>query len=190
MRNWIPFVACALGGLLLGTGFAAWSVHQGSLGATVSIGPWRTGADFGSAEASSYTRAVVAWRGLLAAPAREVRYYTAADDDSGRPLDGHCRYRVSGGDVGGSWWSLALYDSLGYLVANPYGLYSVESAAMSAMERAHWSLLAAPERQPGRWLPTGSVPRFELTLRIYQPSDGGAGNLPLQHLPRIERLGC
>jgi hypothetical protein len=190
MKPVFRYLLCGLAGLALGAGAAAWSVRAGAFGSSARIGPWTTGGDIGTARASAYTRATVALHGLLALPAREARYYSADDDDRGRPLDGRCRYRISGGDAGGAWFSLTLYDPAGYLVANRAGLYSVGSAAMGPAERGAWTILAAPDPQPGRWLPTGGVERFNLTLRVYLPADGGKGNLPRNRLPRIARLGC
>jgi hypothetical protein len=190
MRSWARYAICAVAGLALGAGAAIYSVRAGAFGSSARIGPWTTGTDFGTANASAYTRAVVALHGLLALPAREARYYTAAEDDEGRPLDGRCRYRLTGGEGGGAWWSLTLYDRQGYLVANPANIWSVGSAALPAEERRAWTILAAPDRQPGRWLPTGGLDRFELTLRVYLPTDGGGGNLPRERLPHIERMGC
>jgi hypothetical protein len=190
VKAWARYLICAAAGIAAGAGAAVYSVRAGALGSSVRIGPWTTGTDFGAARAGAYTRAVVALRGLLALPAREARYYTAEQDDTGRPLDGHCRYRLSGGDAGGAWWSLTLYDREGYLAANPAGIWSVGSAAMAPGERQSWTIVAAPDRQPGRWLPTGGLDRFELTLRVYLPADGGGGNPPREKLPHIERIGC
>src|SRR5688572_12763550 len=88
MRRWARYLVCGLAGAALGIGAAAYSVRAGALGSSARIGPWATGIDFGTADAGAYTRAVVALRGLLALPAREARYYTAAEDDAGRPLEG------------------------------------------------------------------------------------------------------
>jgi hypothetical protein len=188
--TFLRYLVCGLAGLALGAGGAFWSVRAGAFGSSAKIGPWTTGGEIGTARASARTRAGVALHGLLALPAREARYYSADSDDRGRPLDGRCRYRIAGGDVGGSWFSLTLYDRAGYLVANKAGSYSVGSAAMSPAERGAWTILAAPDPQPGRWLPTGGLDRFNLTLRVYLPADGGGTDLPRERLPRIDRLGC
>ncbi len=190
MKAWARYLICAVAGIAAGAGFAVYSVRAGAFGSSVRIGPWTTGTDFGVAEAGAYTRATVALRGLLALPAREARYYTAAADDEGRPLDGRCRYRITGGEAGGAWWSLTLYGTDGFLVANSANIWSVGSAAMPAAERKNWTIFAAPKPQPGRWLPTGGIHRFELTLRSYLPEDGGGANLPRERLPRIERQSC
>ena len=190
MRGWARYLLCAVAGIAAGSGAAVWAVSKGGFGNQDEIGPWRSGTDFGSKHAGAYTRAIVARSGLLALPAREARYYTAAEDDSGRPLDGNCRYRVSGGDAGGAWWSLTLYGADNFLVPNAANIWSVGSAAMAPAERSAWTILVAPNRQPGRWLPTGGVERFDLTLRVYLPGDGRRSKDPRERLPRIERLSC
>lgn len=190
MRPWLRYLICGVAGVAAGVGGAVWHVRAGAMGGRDAIGPWTTGRDYGTAGAGGYTRATVALRGLLALPAREARYYNAALDDDGRPLVGRCRYRVTGGEAGGAWWSLTLYDREGYLVANLPGTYSVGSAAIPSAGRGAWEVAIAPVPQPGRWLPTGGIDRFELTLRVYLPADGGRGNLPRERLPRIQRLDC
>lgn len=190
MRAWARYLLTAVLGVAAGTGAAAYAVRSGALGSGVRIGPWSTGTDLGTADASARTRAVVALRSLLALPAREARYYNAATDDAGRPLEGRCRYRVAGGRLPGRWWSLTLYDADGYLVANDAGTYSVPGAAIPAVEQANWTVVVAPDRRPGHWLPTGNVDRFELTLRTYLPDDAGRTTPPRDRLPRITREEC
>jgi len=190
MRPWLRYVLCGVAGIGFGGGAAILSVRAAAFGSRDTIGPWTTGTDYGTAQAGAYTRAVVALRGLLALPAREARYYNAAVDDQGQALDGRCRYRVRGGEGNGAWWSLTLYDAEGYLVANPPGVYSIAGAALPPAERAAWTALVAPGPQPGHWLPTGGLDRFNLTLRVYLPADGGRSNLPRAALPSIERIGC
>ncbi|HEX8381852.1 MAG TPA: DUF1214 domain-containing protein [Sphingomonas sp.] len=190
MRAGLRYAICAVGGVALGLGAAIQTVRAGAFGATERIGPWATGTDFGTADASPRTRAVVALRGLLALPAREARYYTAALDDAGRPLDGRCRYRITGTAPDARWWSLTLYDPDGYLVANNAKVYSIGSAALTTPELARWTVIAAPDRRPGRWLPTGGLDRFELTLRAYLPAGEGRANPPRAALPAIVREAC
>ncbi|MBN8808567.1 MAG: DUF1214 domain-containing protein [Sphingomonas sp.] len=188
MRSWVRYVACAAIGLTLGVGAAVLRVRSGALGGNAAIGPWTTGRDFGTAGASALTRAVVALRGILALPAHEARYYNAAVDSAGDPLDGTCRYRVSGKALPAKWWSLTMYDHDGYLVANQANIFSIESAHVP--NQAAWTIAVAPAQQAGLWLPTGRIDRFELTLRTYLPDDGGVGNLTRDQLPSIVKEGC
>jgi hypothetical protein len=215
MRTALRYLLTSVIGLAVGVGAAVQSVRAGALGSNVQIGPWSTGLDFGTVEASAKTRAVVALRGLLALPAKEARYYTAAVDDAGQPLDGRCRYRVAGGVIPGRWWSLTLYDREGYLVKNGANRFSVQSsdvarytpgvAADDQSERARamraifaaeqrWAIQVSPTPPPASaqasWLPTGGIERFELTLRIYLPADEGRSNPPRAMMPSITKEGC
>lgn len=190
MKPWLRYLTCAIVGILAGAVVAGLSVRAGTLGSGIAIGPWTTGADFGTAQASAKTRAVVALRGLLALPASEARYYTAATDDTGQLLDGRCRYRLSGGALPAKWWSITVYDGAGYLVKNQAGIYSLGSAALAPAEQARWNVVLGPDRQPGHWLPTGRIDHVELTLRVYLPLDGGRGNLARAQLPSITREAC
>ena len=190
MKRWMRYLICGFLGVLIGAGSAAWSIRIGALGSNQKIGAWTTGKDFGTAQASAYTRAIVALRGLLALPASEARYYNASVDSAGRALDGKCRYRVDGVGLPAKWWSLTLYDPEGYLVANAPNIYSMGSAGLPSSEQAHWTVVLAPDPQPGNWLPTGNVAHFELTLRAYLPDDGGKGNFTRAQLPVITREAC
>ena len=190
MKRWMRYLICGFLGVLIGAGSAAWSIRIGALGSNQKIGAWTTGKDFGTAQASAYTRAVVALRGLLALPATEARYYNAAVDSAGHQLEGRCRYRVAGVGLPAKWWSLTLYDRDGYLVANRPGIYSFGSAGLPSAEQAHWAVTIAPDQQPDHWLPTGHAAHFELTLRAYLPDDGGKGNFTKDQLPTITREDC
>ena len=190
MKSWMRYSLLAALGLVSGASFAVHTVRAGALRSGVAIGPWMTGTDFGTVEASARTRAVVALSGLLALPAQEARYYTASEDSAGQPLDGRCSYKVTGGLLPGRWWSLTLYDSAGYLVPNPAGIYSVEGAALTASERSGWIIEVSPQRKPGHWLPTGDLAQVALTLRTYLPPDAGRTNPALATLPSITKEHC
>jgi hypothetical protein len=188
MKPWARYLIGGAVGVVLGVGLAVGSVRSGALGSNVAIGPWQTGADFGTADAGARTRAIIALRGLLALPAREARYYNAATDDAGRALDGNCRYRIAGGMLPAQWWSLTLYSPDGYLVGD--GPYSIEGAALPAAEHRGWNVTVAPTRQPGHWLPSAGLDRFQLTLRTYLPTGGGRTDPTRAVLPTITREAC
>ena len=190
-RPWFAYVACIIAGLVLGFGWAVHSVRAGSLSSGERIGAWQTGRDFGTMDQSASTRAVVALRGLLALPASEARYYTADVDDGGQQLAGNCTYRLTGGALAAQFWTVTLYDAAGYLVPNAANVFSSGSMTMPPAEQRRWTILVAPTRQPGRWLPTvGKADAFALTLRAYLPADGGKGNFTAAELPSIRKEGC
>lgn len=190
MRTWARLAICGVVGIGIGLGTAIFSVRAGALGMDDRIGAWSTGRDIGTARASAYTRAVVALHGLLALPSSEARYYNAVVDEAGRPLDGKCRYLVRGGALPAKWWSLTLYDANGYLVPNAASVHAIGSVGLADSEAGGWQVMIAPQPQPGHWLPSGGIDRFELTLRAYLPADGGRGNFSAAELPRIFREDC
>lgn len=188
MKPWARYLVMAVVGVVVGLGLAIWSIRAGAMGGDVRTGPWTSGTDLGTADQSARTRAAVALRGLLALPAREARYYNAAVDDAGRPLEGRCQYRVTGGMLPARWWSLTLYDGDGYLAGD--GPWSVGNAAIAPAEQGRWTILIAPTRQPGHWLPTAGLDRFELTLRTYLPANAGRTSPARDQLPSIRREAC
>lgn len=190
-RRWFPYVLLIVIGLIAGFGFAVYSVRAGALGSGDRIGAWETGRDFGTADQSAQTRAVVALRGLLALPAGEARYYTATVDDGGQALRANCTYRLTGGRLAAQFWTVTLYNSAGYLVPNEANVFSIGSMTMSPAEQARWTILVSPTQQPGRWLPTAATKdAFALTLRAYLPADGGKGNFTAAELPSVRKEGC
>lgn len=177
-------------GLAIGTGTAVAQLRQSFAAMGIENGPWRTGEKVGTADASVATRATVALRGLLALPEREAIYFNAATDSEGRKLSGKCAYRVSGGAIDARWWSLTLYDSAGYLIPNPAGVYSVGSAAIAPAQASTWTVDISAKRTGAHWIAMPDDQPFELTLRAYHPSRellAKRGSVPL---PRIERGEC
>ena len=190
MTAWARYLVCALAGVVLGIAATIYSVRHAALGNAVTIGPWATGQDFGSAREGAFMRAVVALKGLFALPAHEARYYTATTDSAGVQLNGLCRYRITGAALPAAWWTLTAYDADGYLIPNAAHRYSLMGSAFPDGGKAGWSIAFAPTRRPGAWLPSGAVPHPQLTLRTYLPSDGGSGNPGVGTLPRIVREAC
>ncbi|WP_373486816.1 DUF1214 domain-containing protein, partial [Blastomonas sp.] len=121
---------------------------------------------------------------------REAIYFNASTDSADAPLSGRCRYRVRGQAVAARWWSLTLYDSKGYLIANQADVYSLGSAALSPDEADDWSLVIGRAREGDHWIPVASAEPFELTLRAYHPAPELLAGRGTAQLPVIERLGC
>ncbi|MBX9662427.1 DUF1214 domain-containing protein [Novosphingobium sp.] len=190
MKTVFTWLGLIVLGLALGIGLAVWQIRSSGLGNDVRVGPWSTGRDVGTANADIKTRAIVALRGLLALPAREARYFTAATDSAGAPLSGKCRYALSGGAIEARWWSVTLYDRGGWLIANRWNRHSVGSARIPAGETDKWTVLIGPDEQPGLWIPTGGDGPFELTLRAYRPQGLMARDPARISLPTITRREC
>ena len=190
MKRWQRYGICIALGLVGGGGLAVQAIRGGLNDGTVEIGPWQTGKSFGTVDASTLTRAKVALTGLLALPSKEAMYFTAQNDSDGRALDGRCNYVVRGGKLDGRWWSVTLYEGEGWLVKNAAKRWSVPASAVPVDEAGGWSFTVAPSAQSGTWLPTGSVPKFDLTLRLYHPSAMTIESPETANLPTIERKEC
>lgn len=190
MRSGLRYGLMLVVGLALGIGVAVVQLRQSFASMGIENGPWRTGEKVGTADASVATRATVALRGLLALPEREAIYFNAATDSAGRPLQGKCRYTVSGGAMDARWWSLTLYDSKGYLIPNPSSVYSVGSAALSPEEAGKWQIEIARKKTGAHWIAMPADQPFELTLRAYHPSPQLLAQRGSVTLPRIDRGEC
>ena len=190
MRSGFRYGLMLAAGLAIGVGTAVVQLRQSFAALGIENGPWSTGSNVGTADASVATRATVALRGLLALPEREAIYFNATTDSGGRTLDGRCAYRVSGGAIDARWWSLTLYDAKGYLIPNPASVYSVGSAALSPEEAGKWQIEIARDKTGAHWIAMPDDQRFELTLRAYHPSRDLLARRGSVALPRIERGEC
>lgn len=187
MKPWHRITLATALGLVAGASLAVYRVRGGLSAGQITNGPWATAKTYGTTDADTLTRARVALGGLLALPAKEAMYFTARTDSAGRPLNGKCSYTLRGGTLDARWWSLTLYQGEGWLVPNAANRWSVGSSAVPADA---WTITVAPDEAPGQWLPTGGVPKFDLTLRAYHPHGGLFDNPAGAKLPTIERGAC
>lgn len=190
MKPWLRYSICVLLGLAGGAAFAVHQVRSADLGRQIINGAWATNTDNGTAEASALARARVALFGLLALPAKEAMYYRAATDSAGAPLTGNCTYTVSGGELDARWWSITLYKGEGWLVKNEANRWSVGGNAPVRDAQGKWSFTVSPEPVEGLWLPTGRIPAFDLTLRVYHPKGALIDDPAKAVLPTIRKERC
>jgi hypothetical protein len=122
-------------------------------------------------------RAIIAQAGLGANLPEDAIYPLNLADDTGKPLDGASRYTIHF-DKGATppvnaFWSLTLYDSDGFQVANSLNRFAV-SSWMPFKYNADGSLdLYFQNESPGankeaNWLPAPKG-AFNLTMRLYEP---------------------
>ena len=122
-------------------------------------------------------RAIVAQMGLGANLPEDAIYPLNLADESGQPLDGSNKYTLHF-DKGATppadaFWSVTLYDSDGFQVANPLNRFAL-SSWMPFKHNADGSLsLYFQNESPGadkeaNWLPAPAGP-FNLAMRIYAP---------------------
>jgi hypothetical protein len=122
-------------------------------------------------------RAIIAQIGLFANLPEDAIYPINLADDAGKPLDGANKYMLQfvKGDMppASAFWSVTLYDSEGFQVANALNRFAV-SSWMPFKYNADGSLdLYFQNESPGadkeaNWLPAPKGP-FNLTMRIYAP---------------------
>jgi hypothetical protein len=122
-------------------------------------------------------RAIVTQLGLGANLPEDAIYPLNLADDTGRPLDGANKYSIhfekGATPPVAAFWSITLYDSDGFQVANSLNRFAV-SSWMPFQTNADGSLdLYFQNENPGKdkevnWLPAPKGP-FNLTMRLYAP---------------------
>jgi hypothetical protein len=191
MKSWHRYAITLVGGLAVGLG-TAWALTSGGLGdGGIRNGPWTTSLGYGTKATDPLTRAMVARSGLLALPATETVYWLAKTDAAGAPLDGNCRYSLSGQPLDARWWSVTVYDDKGYLVDNTARVWSVNGANVALDAMGEWRVTIAPDKpQDAAWLPGIKGQRFQLTLRMYNPGKAFRADPAKAVLPRLVKDGC
>lgn len=191
MKSWHRYAITLVGGLAIGLG-AAWALtSRGLTNGAIVNGAWSTSLGFGTKATDPVTRAMVARSGLLALPAKETVYWSAKADAAGAPLDGNCRYRLSGKPLDARWWSVTIYDEKGYLVATPANIWSVNGANVALDAKGEWRVTISPTKPDGSaWLPGTKGQPFHLTLRMYNPGPAFRADPAKAVLPQIVKEGC
>jgi hypothetical protein len=186
------WAAVIVGGLLVGSASALWTMKRGGLAAVG--GGWQTSQLAGAIDADPWTRARVALTGLLALNRSQAIYFTTATDSSGARLDEKCRYRVSGGPLPGRWWSVTVYADDDYLPQNDDNALSFDATRVHPDATGAWQALVAARRDPvmpdGAWASSNRAGKFTLTLRLYNPAASARANSASVPLPLVTRLDC
>ena len=189
------FVVLALG---FGAGMVSALWMAGLIGgktldsfADVKAGNWRSDWSIGAPSADPYLRARIARHGLLALSKQEAVYFNLSLDDQGAPLKEECQYELSGSGQDALWWSITLYDSTSYLPMNTDNSMSVDATTIG--EAQNWTALIADAKPVGggHWLSSRNAGQFDLTMRIYRPSNAVL-DTPETHVnpPQLRRLSC
>jgi hypothetical protein len=177
-------------GAVLGIVGAAPIVWFGGAYGGVRVGPWATPLDAGGAGRGAYTRAVVAIRATMGLSRRETIYFGANTDSAGEKLTGNCTYEIHGPDLPTRWWSITLYGSDHYLIANPQNRFSYASANIARDPDNGFTITVSPKPAPGNWLNTAGAPGLVLLTRLYQPLPQAASDPAHIPLPAIHRVEC
>ena len=194
MRSLAYFVGTFLVALILGIGSAWYMIERGSPLTTTKVGPWSGWVSEGNPNADHYTKAHVARSGRLPLTSTFARYFVARTDSAGGALSSDCEYLIVGAPINARWWSLAVYDAYGGLIANPSSRYSFNSEEMLRHADGTFRVNLSRHARPENWLPSGAGDQhLVLFLRVYGPreTDGsGIGLVPGDRLPKIERKSC
>ena len=167
------------------------------IGNAIDVDGWQSDWSIGSESANPYVRARVARNGLMGLRKEEAVYFLKTEDDAGEALTEACTYRVSGGAIPAAWWSITLYDPDNRLPMNEDGRLSFDqtkAALANDGNASQWAFqvsATAPADERTPWVSSQAGGTFDLTLRLYQPSDALLSD-PEAALspPSIERLSC
>jgi hypothetical protein len=189
--------------LLLGTLFALVVAAAVGLGATyfaltrgaafgpLTIGSWTAWPKTGTADADPYAQASIARSGRLPTALGDGVAFTALRDDKGRVLDGRCAVVLTGVTPAARFWTLTLYNLDGELVANSLNRYGFTSQEVVRHADGSFEIAVAPRANPGNWLPTGGVERYQLLLRLYDTAVGVSTKAGREvPMPAVTVRGC
>ena len=189
LLNLVALAGIAVGG---GVGSAWYMIEAGSRLSTRTFGPWVVWTSAGRLDADPYTRAHSARNGLLPLSSTLQVVFRARTDSSGGRLTSTCDYTLVVGDLSPAWWSLAVFDTRGGLIANPAERHAFNSATVMREPNGDASIVVARDARPGNWLPSGRGNRIVLVLTVLDQATASAvhdGGVP-KLLPQIQRTGC
>jgi hypothetical protein len=170
-------------------GFASswYMIERGSPLTTVKRGPWTAWVSAGRSDADPYTRAHYARRGSLPVSSLFAQTYQATTDSDGQTLYSTCEYVIEGPEPDAAFWSLAVFDEKGALIANPADRYGYNSATLMRSPGGHFGFTLSRSARPGNWIPTGGAGRLAVQLTIEEPKPQ---DKRVVDMPQIRRLGC
>lgn len=191
MRLTLSLLIALMIAAALGVGITWVTATRGVDLNTLTIGAWTARPRIGTADIDPYARAVIARSGELPIGTGDGITFSASADDAGRPLDGRCDVTVSGVTPAARFWTLTLYDTRGYLVANSMERYGFTSQEIVRRADGSFEIKIASRARAGNWLPTGGVERYTLSLRLYDTPVGVATRTQRDApMPAITTVGC
>lgn len=156
----------------VGLGATYLALTRGAAFGALTIGSWTAWPKTGTADADPYARATVARGGQLPVALGDGVSFTAQTDDNGKPLDGRCDVLLSGVTPAARFWTLTLFNPNGELVSNSINRFGFSSQEIVRRADGSFDIVVAPRANPGNWLPTGGVERYQLVLRLYDTAVG------------------
>jgi hypothetical protein len=167
-------------------------IEAGSRLSARTFGPWVTWIAAGRPEADPYTRAHIVWNGLMPLSSTAELTFKAKTDGRGVQLSSACDYAVILEDFDPAWWSIAVYDGYGRLIANSADRYAFNSSTAVRGLDGRTVIALSRDARPGNWLPTGRGNRIVLVLTVQDATwataiyDGASSRA----MPQIVRSAC
>ena len=174
-----------------GLGSSWYMVEAGSRLTTTRSGPWLTWTAAARPDADPYTRAHFVNAGTLPVSAEVQRTFVARTDANGERLHSSCDYVVEGRIPRSEWWSIAVFDERGKLIANAADRYAFTGQTIALSQSDLFTIALAREARAGNWLPTGGAGRLALVYNFADnrtPDD--VSRLDATALPTIRKLKC
>ena len=168
-------------------------ISRGSELSTDTFGPWKHWRYAGRPDADPYSRAHLAASGTIRMSADSAGVFEAFTDTQGARLHSSCDYVLEGATLGGMWWSLAVFDSRGELIANDAARYAFTRETAALNPDGSFLVTLGRDARPGNWLPTGGAGRLVLVFTILDPATGLSPDARTERnklLPAIRREGC
>lgn len=179
--------------LALGVLSSRHMITHGSGLTTMTYGPWHYWTEAGRTSADPYTRAHIAKSGTLRLSSDAAGVFEANADAQGAYLHSSCDYVLEGPYAQGLWWSIAVFDSRGLLIANDAERYAFTSDTAAANPDGSYIVTLGRDARPGNWLPTGGAGRLVVVFTLLDPATGISEEQRAERyklLPDIRREGC
>jgi hypothetical protein len=183
--------------IVLAVAVGIWSsrymVARGSPLSTDMYGPWQHWRDIGRESADPYSRAHIVTTGKLRISADSAGIFEARTDSLGASLHSSCNYLIEGANMAGLWWSIAVFDARGSLIANDADRYAFTADTVAPNPNGSFVVTLGRDARPGNWLPTSGAGRLVLVFTVLDPATGLSSEERAARnklLPVIRREGC
>ena len=176
---------------VVGVGTTWVTTTRGTDIGTLTVGAWTARPRTGTPDIDPYSRATIVRNGELPIGTGDGVTFTATADDKKKELDGRCDVVVSGVTPPARFWTLALYDRKGHLVANSLQRYGFTSEEIVRQSDGSFEIHIASRARSGNWLPTSGIEHYTLMLRLYDTPVGVATRAKRDApMPAIATVGC
>lgn len=176
-----------------GLASSRYAIDHGWFLTTETHGPWQHWIREGRTDADPYSRAHLAKSGALRIAADSAGIYEARIDSQGARLHSSCDYVLEAPDMGGLWWSLAVFDDSGRLITNDASRYAFTRDTAAINPDGGFIVTLGRDARPGNWLPTSGAGRIVLVFTILDPATGLSEDARIERaklLPTIRRDAC